>query len=392
MSPIKNPSKREVSSRIILAALQLLGVWTIVAVVFAALVEILSRSLFPYIAPSPWDYRSGNPPAYQSSAFYSQAFVNEAFSHQKWINPPKTRIIYPGDYKGPWFNVQNGIRKTTDQAKAERRVLLIGSSTVYNAEVPDDQTIASYLQRLVNEKSSEAFNVLNYGASGVKVSQQLERLRALTFSEKDVVVFYDGTADAMQGVFYANFDGWIVGENRKHLDSFIARYRLTIENLARWSRFFNWLYANSTNYLPEHLKQPKQIRALAANSKNRLIADIIETNEYVRSKGAVFVHVLQPDLFSKPQLRSFELPLISNHFLTMDGVGPALSVAHTEFASLPGALKKKGMLSHDATALFDSVNTPIYLDFAHSNQTANKMIADFLFESLQEDGIITTRP
>jgi hypothetical protein len=243
----------------------------------------------------------------------------------------------------------------------------------------------------VNARSSCDCALLNLGASGVNVSQQLDRLRTLTIGRRDIVVFYDGTADAMQGVFYANFDGWIVGENRKHLDNIIARNRATIEALARRSRFFNWLFVRTTNYLPEHLKHPEQIKALAVDSREKLLAGLIEADRYVRSKQATFIHVLQPDLFTRP-LRGFESPLVENHFLTMAGVEPALRAAHEEFASVTPALILRGVKAYDAMDLFNAVDAPIFFDFAHTNERGNKLIADFLFGVLVKEKVITDRP
>jgi hypothetical protein len=374
--------------RFLLSSIQLLGVWLAIFAVLAIVVEAGSRIMFPYVPPSPWDYRSSRPLAYENASYFSQAFIDEAFSHQNWINPQGTRIIYPGDYDGRWFNVKDGIRRTVEAPPAKRRILLIGSSTVYNAEVPDELTIASRLQNLVNTRRNGQAAVLNIGASGVKASQQLERLKTLQFGPGDTIVFYDGTSDAMQGVFYANFDGWIVGENRKHLDNFIARNRLKIESLARYSRLFNKLYVQSTNYLPEHLKHPEQLKALAEDSRNKFLAVLMETDAYIRSKGAVFVHVLQPDLFTRP-LRDFELPLVENHFLTMNGIGIALRVAHEEFSSLTPSLVSRSVNAFDATRLFDKIDAPIYLDFAHTNELGNKLIADFLFDALTQSGALT---
>lgn len=368
--------------RTVVAGARLLGVWLVVLAVLALAVEAAARIAFPYIPPSVWDYRGSRPPAYGSAPFFSQDFIEESRSHQNWINPPNTRIIYPGDYSGRWFNVKQGVRLTVGSpASADRRVLLIGSSTVYNAEVPDELTIASQLQKLINSRKGEPIQVVNFGASGVNVAQQLERLKTLSIGPRDIVLFYDGTGDAMQGVFYANFDGWIVGENRKQLNNVIARHRPAIESLARHSRFFNWLYAKSTNYLPEHLKHPDQIRSLAVDSREKLLRGLLETDAYVRSQGAAFMHVLQPDLFTRP-LRDFELSLVQNHFLTMDGIEPALRIAHEEFAPLTGILKSRGIEAFDATALLDDVTEPIYLDFAHTNHVGNELIARFLFDAL----------
>ena len=376
------------AKRALYSGVRLLGVWLLVFAFLGLCVEGVARLLFPYVPPSVWDYRSSRPPAYKNSPFFSEDFIEESRAHQNWINPKGTRIIYPGDYSGSWFNVSEGIRRTVGSpGTAERRILLIGSSTIYNAEVPDDFTIASRLQAILKAHGITKIQVLNLGASGVNVAQQLERLKTLTITPQDIVLSYDGTGDAMQGVFYANFDGWIVGENRKHLDNFIARYRPAIERLARYSRFFNWLYAKSTNYLPEHLKHPDQIKSLAVESKEKLLRGILETNAYVHSKGAAFIHVLQPDLFTR-QLRDCERPLVQNHFLTMDGIEPALRIAHAEFKSLTGSLISAGVLAFDATTLFDDVTEPIYLDFAHTNDLANQIIAEFLFEALSRSGTL----
>ena len=378
------------SMRVSVTWLRLLGVWLAIFAVFGLGVEGVSRLIFPYVAPSGWDYRSERPVAYQSSPFFSQAFIDEAFSHQNWINLPNTRIIYPGDYHGHWFNVQDGIRRTAEPPVTDRRILLVGSSTIYNAEVPDEFTIASYLQRLIRARSDVEFSVVNLGASGVKVSQQLERLQMLEMRPGDIVLFYDGTADAMQGVFYANFDGWIVGENRKRLDNIIARNRVGIEALARRSRFFNWLYARTTNYLPEHLKHPEQVRALSLDSRDKLLRGLLETDRYVSGKSGTFIHVLQPDLFSRP-LREFERPLVENHFLTMNGIELALRVAHEEFEPLTRLLAGQGVKAYDASMLFNAVDAPVFLDFAHTNEVGNKVIADFLFRILVAERILTER-
>ena len=327
-------------------------------------------------------------PHIRNSSFFSRALIEEAFSHQNWINPPQTRIIYPGDYRGRWFNVRNGVRSTTNSPNTDQRILLVGGSTVYGAEVPDDFTIASYLQGLINEWGSGKFAVLNLGASGVNVSQQLERLKTLTFGPHDIVIFYDGTADAMQGVFYANFDGWIVGENRKRLDNVIARHRTLLETLARHSRFFNWLFVGTTNYLPEHMKHPEVLTALAANTRAKLIAGLLDANAYVQSKGARFIHVLQPDLFSRP-VRAFERPMIINHFLTMNGVEPALLAAHNEFVSLTQTLREHEVDAYDASKIFNAIDDPIFFDFAHTNQVGNRIIADFLFGILSREGLFS---
>ena len=83
------------------AALKLVGAWVAIFVVMALCVEGVTRLVFPYVPPSPADYRRSHPPAYRNSPFYSQAFIDEAFSHQNWLLPDHRRMVIAGDYHGP---------------------------------------------------------------------------------------------------------------------------------------------------------------------------------------------------------------------------------------------------------------------------------------------------
>ena len=131
-----------------------------------------------------------------------------------------------------YFNYCTGLTMTNDKfsdlfahsaRKPDELLTQFHIDVAASIQAVTEEIVLKLLQKRVNMRSADEIAVLNLGASGVNVSQQLERLRTLTTGPQDVVVFYDGTADAMQGLYYANFDGWIVGENRKHLDSFIAR-------------------------------------------------------------------------------------------------------------------------------------------------------------------------
>jgi hypothetical protein len=382
------PAAKDVLLRFTRAALKLIAAWLAVFVALALCIEGVTRLVFPYVPPSPKDYRSTRPPAYQNSPFFSQAFIDEEFSHLSWTVLPERRLVYPNDYHGRWYNVENGMRRTVNSPATDRHILLVGSSTVYNAEVPDDYTIASYLQKRINEQGGGKFAVQNYGADGVNVTQQLERLKTLKFDDRDVVLFYDGGSDAVQGVFYANVNGWIVEENRKHKNDYVVKHRAQLEWLARYSRFCDWLFVQTTDALPEPMKHPERIKALAVETRDKMFDRLLQSDEYVRSRGARFIHVLQPDLFSRP-LRDFERPLVDNHFLTMKGMGTALMEAHREFAPLTQMLVERKVSAYDASRIFDQVNDPIFLDFGHTNELGNRIIADFLFDALVREGVVS---
>ena len=201
------------------------------------------------------------------------------------------------------------------------------------------------------------------------------------------MLFYDGTSDGVQGVFYANIEGWIVEENRKHVNDYIVKHQAQLQRLARYCRFCDWLFVQTTDYLPDHMKHPEKIKALAVETRDKMFSRLLQSDEYVRSRGARFIHVLQPDLFSRP-LRDSGRPLVDNHFLTMKGMGTALLEAHRELAPLTQMLVERKVSAWDASKIFDQIDDPIFLDFAHTNELGNRIIADYLFDVLVREGVV----
>jgi hypothetical protein len=122
-------------------------------------------------------FRLTRPAPYLGAPYFSEEFINESFVQPGgWSTPPGTSLLFPNDFKGRFFTVENGIRRTTDTpGQASKNLFLFGGSTVYNSEVPDSYTIASYLQRKLASTGINDYRVLNYGVTSVSTNQQLER-------------------------------------------------------------------------------------------------------------------------------------------------------------------------------------------------------------------------
>ena len=104
-------------------------------------------------------------------------------------------------------------------------------------------------------------------------------------------LFYDGTSDTAQGVFYANIDGWIVEENRNHLNDYIVKHQAQLQRLARYCRFCDWLFVRTTDYLPDHMKHPEKIKALAVETRDKMLSRLLQSDEYVRSRAPLHPRV-----------------------------------------------------------------------------------------------------
>ena len=181
------------------------------------------------------EFRATQPPPYRGAPFFSAEFIDESFRQPGgWRALPGTNAILPNDFKGKYFTVENGLRRTDRRpTRRDGHDLLFGGSTIYNSEVPDDHTVASYLQRKLIEAGFGRHRVVNFGVTSVSTNQQVERLGATTNRESgDIVVFYDGVNDVLQGVLYGNAGDTIYGNDRSRSFGQRLVYRLSKRSVA----------------------------------------------------------------------------------------------------------------------------------------------------------------
>lgn len=96
--------------------------------------------------------------------FNSMEDLKEAISTPDSYNDI-TGVLKFKDHSSNVVNTRNGIRITTNQPKRfKRAVFLVGLCTTFGVGADDSHTIASFLQRKLNERASkEKFIVYNYG-------------------------------------------------------------------------------------------------------------------------------------------------------------------------------------------------------------------------------------
>ena len=105
-----------------------------------------------------------------------------------------------GAFQGRYVNVDpNGFRRSHDQgpwppdAKAFN-VFLFGGSTVFGYGVPDDQTLASYLQQQLSRATNDRLHVYNFGHGDYKTRHEKVLFTRLLGQgvRPDLAVFMDG--------------------------------------------------------------------------------------------------------------------------------------------------------------------------------------------------------
>lgn len=127
--------------------------------------------------------------------------LNETWS-RPYVYEPYT-LFKEAPYKGNYVNVSaNGYRITKNQGpwppeKNNINIFLLGGSTTFGYGLPDNNTIASYLQEFLTNKINRNIKVYNFGRGSYYSTQErilFEKLIASGFIP-DIAIFIDGLND-----------------------------------------------------------------------------------------------------------------------------------------------------------------------------------------------------
>ncbi len=318
-------------------------------------------------------FRLTRPAPYLGAPYFSEEFINESFVQPGgWSTPPGTSLLFPNDFKGRFFTVENGIRRTTDTpGQASKNLFLFGGSTVYNSEVPDSYTIASYLQRKLASTGINDYRVLNYGVTSVSTNQQLERLKTTKLAPGDIVVFLDGVNDVVQGVLYGNAGDTIHGSDKAR-----PAWQKTLSRLAKHSVLVRQLLSRmNANYKITNLN------GRVTETVSRYRRNIEAAVQITRQQGAQFQHFLQPNLFSLATRRDYEDRLLKLGLIAAQ-TEEAFLATYPHFSEIVRQRSRQNHAEHDLTSIFDGLQRPVYLDFCHINHIGNETIADHIYSGL----------
>jgi len=331
-----------------------------------------------------WEFRATQPPPYQGADYFGKPFLAEA---EASVSGHISTIAELRDVSGRYFNVVNGFRVTTDTPlNPERRVLMFGGSTLFGQEVPDQYTIASYLQRMLNQ-AGVRWQVRNFGLPGMNTAQQTLILKRVHLRPGDIIVYYHGVNDIYYLVFGGYERGWEKG---------IPAFR----PVQKLSAFHKWLHAwheqlKDYSYTaqvaldiyqrgqPKTVTDPAELQRALANTKTRFREAVTEAAEIARNADAVYVHFLQPTAYSGAQLTPYEREILKNPLVTAPGVEVAFRTGYPQLRAVAAELEKEGVEFYDISDALDGrpEGVEVYLDFCHINHEGNRLVAQRLMET-----------
>jgi len=335
-----------------------------------------------------WEFRLTQPKAYQYSNFFSKEFIFESMKSVSVKESPNLDTIVLNDFNGKYINVINGLRHTTYRPKyPKKRIIMFGGSTLFSQEVPDWETIPSHLQRLVNSSENlKNYIVYNYGIVSMTAKQQTELLKKVSVKKDDIVIFYDGVNDIYYLVYNGYKDGWKPGR---------PSYRPVVK-LMWYQRLMHFLYLKFSNYsaaikifmdvydrnIPITITDTKIFQDNLNQAIDSYFNAIVSSYKYVTNNGGYFFHFLQPNIFSMSKNSDYEKELIKNYLQTPPGIEKAFKIGYPNMIKAVEKLSNMGIKSYNISDLLNrrSDDEEYFLDFCHVNQTANRIIANKLFE------------
>ncbi len=341
-------------------------------------------------------FRSAESPAMAAYDFADDAsYYVESRENLQVEKLEGNAFIQPVDYKGLYFNITDGKRVTIDQPEEyDHTIYIVGGSTVYGMYLPDEYTIPSYLQTMLNTEAGKKYKVENIGVISVNSWQELARIKALPIQDGDIVVLYNGVNDSF-GI-YDYCSKWQIenGYCPKEMPplhpataAFAEKYNEIITGLQNKSAFIYFTLA-AHNFPPPHYKDNELMVSLARGIGEGYLTAIEETNRVVTEKGGVFLHFLQPTIFSAVEKTSYEQRIKAMPELVPAGLETSVSLCYVEFIKDVKLASKNGINSFDFTKTFDPANRPegeeYFLDWDHINPRGNEIIAIQIMQILRE--------
>src|SRR6516164_1873921 len=256
-----------------------------------------------------------------------------------------------------------GVRRKYPTAKqlGEWRMAVRGACAVWGAYVLDVDTIPVQLQQLLDRSGHHDISVYNFGIEAIDIAGELAVLRRFRkLYSIDQVIFYTGGNDATQSYLTAitppeTRPPPLLGDGNP-LELIKVIRALQAKFIKPSEGFLAYVDAE---VLPK-LRQ-----------NNSLIKGMAEARTYCRQQRLECEFVLQPMLL-----------------LRKNPVGPEITLARSikqleprwdvVLQTIYQAARNSGTDVHDFSHIFDGSTQPLFVDNAHVNEPANRIIAEHL--------------
>lgn len=267
------------------------------------------------------------------------------------------------------INLQENRRHTVGQPLGPSgRIFILGGSTIFNAHVPDWNTISSLLQRKLHAEESD-YSVINLGKSGATTTDRIKLLKdEETLRKGDAVVIYFGINDSY-------YSGRAFDYKTNPIDLILVSINLAKNLVARYS----WCFGK----IPRISKFGTK-RNVEKYINDQVIVLIREFSVHCENLGIKFMAVLQPSAFSCRSMSRMD-----RNYLNGFANSPkrALQVANKTISRE----LCNDQYFVDARGIFENAIDAVYVDWCHTTAFGNAMLSDFFFTQLMKLGFFEGR-
>ncbi len=335
-------------------------------------------------------------PGYKGEPFAVPAFVREAQEASPMYTIPGTRLLWPHEYHGRYFNIDRVAptgayyRRTVNPPVTKPpplTVLFLGGSTVYGPDTPDGLTMASQLSAVLNaEDKDHSYVVLNAGVAALDSTLERERLAyELAHGLKPaVVVVLDGGLDLVGGVYLAS-PGRPVIAGRTYLGELFYKYFPI--NIYRHLRA--WAAERAAEYrlknAPSSVSHPVTREQLLQETVRVYEANQAAMAKMAAGVGARFITVLEPNRYGTtyahpaPDL-DYVAQQTEGH---MPGLAAILPEGLKALGEAQARLRAEGIETLDLSAVFkDKTGNVFTTSTAHLNATGSRIVAERIAQAI----------
>ena len=291
---------------------------------------------------------------------------------------------------GKYTNVsQQGVRLTVKEGtrSGAKKIFMLGGSTLWGTGSPDGKTIPSILQSLLGDD----YDIYNFGETGYVSTQELNYLlyQLSIGNIPDVVIFYDGVNDGYAGTYSPaiprdpqGLREWENYKKEKEEQRLFVRGAAKLYEMSNYKRLVTDLQRQLFGD-PQPLDEWDNLVKIDIKSNSMLVMDMYEAHirqvkALSKEYGFEAFFFWQPNLFSLTRIsNSYEKSVIEkSSSIWVESQQTVYAVAKERLS------KREHEYIYFLGNIFDEVDEPIYIDWAHVGPNGNQIVATEIFRHI----------
>jgi len=322
-----------------------------------------------YVRSKMLEYRARLIPGKLKTKLSFLPYSEEEFNNdvRNILPSTKARIeVFPqrANLRSRLISFNDGLRNTSFRPlDPTNKIYLFGGSTMLCEKVPDDYTIASQLQKIVNSRSTppgKRYEVINFGVRSASLKAIYELFKQTDILKGDICLFYFGV-------------------DERHPSTLDYKFRSPLHMIRIFKQTENLLRKIQLQSLIRHFNK---LKVFNINTLN--VTKIVKDDENLlnlinmrcQSNEVKFLAVLQPVFLTRGSLSKFD------KVHTWHQSNAANATTSFLFEELANTYKKFKFF-HDGRGIFNDINVDVYVDWCHLNYLGNKIVANYLYTRLE---------